>query len=239
MSPPRRARRKNPRKRNAVLLVITAILVIIAIASAVGGNGNPAKHPTAAASSAAAANASSLAATHAVAMAKAVDACDDRPAASGDIYLRIIAPGTSPQAQQLGGEWRWDSSTNKCLTSVQLMMATAPRSSGNCTQVGYVADNPGYDPNTAVAAPLTHVVAQVGPACTKVAQSTPAQTTTATAPSPPASTTPAGCYPLSDEGTCYQPGEYCRDDDHGMSGVAGDGEAIICEDNDGWRWEPA
>jgi hypothetical protein len=24
-----------------------------------------------------------------------------------------------------------------------------------------------------------------------------------------------------------------------VSGVAGDGEHIICEDNDGWRWEPA
>ena len=54
-----------------------------------------------------------------------------------------------------------------------------------------------------------------------------------------ASPTPAGCHPLSDEGTCYEPGEYCRDDDHGTSGVAGDGEAITCEDNDGWRWEPA
>jgi FtsZ-interacting cell division protein ZipA len=47
------------------------------------------------------------------------------------------------------------------------------------------------------------------------------------------------CYPISDEGTCYEPGEYCRDDDHGTSGVAGDGEAITCEDNDGWRWEPS
>jgi hypothetical protein len=43
---------------------------------------------------------------------------------------------------------------------------------------------------------------------------------------------------VSDEGTCYEPGEYCRDDDHYMTGVAGDGEAIECEDNDGWRWEP-
>jgi hypothetical protein len=62
------------------------------------------------------------------------------------------------------------------------------------------------------------------------------------APAPPptqASATPAGCYPISDEGTCYEPGEYCRDDDHGTSGVAGDGEAITCEDNDGWRWEPS
>ena len=55
----------------------------------------------------------------------------------------------------------------------------------------------------------------------------------------PPPTTAASCYPLSDEGTCYEPGEYCRDDDHGMSGIAGDGENIVCEDNDGWRWEPA
>jgi hypothetical protein len=63
-------------------------------------------------------------------------------------------------------------------------------------------------------------------------------------PAPPPATIPApapqpSCYPISDEGTCYEPGEYCRDDDHGMSGVAGDGETITCEDNDGWRWEPS
>lgn len=52
---------------------------------------------------------------------------------------------------------------------------------------------------------------------------------------PPA---PAGCHPLSDEGTCYEPGEFCRDSDHGVTGVAGDGETITCEDNNGWRWEP-
>jgi hypothetical protein len=53
---------------------------------------------------------------------------------------------------------------------------------------------------------------------------------------PPA---PAGCHPLSNEGTCYEPGEFCRASDQGVTGVAGDGEAIICENNDGLRWEPA
>ena len=57
-------------------------------------------------------------------------------------------------------------------------------------------------------------------------------------PPPPAPAPKASCYPLSDEGTCYEPGEYCRDDDHGTTGLAGDGETIVCEDNDGWRWEP-
>ena len=58
-----------------------------------------------------------------------------------------------------------------------------------------------------------------------------------TEPAPPQPTA-ASCHPLSDEGTCYEPGEFCRDDDHGMTGLAGDGETIVCEDNDGWRWEP-
>ena len=57
---------------------------------------------------------------------------------------------------------------------------------------------------------------------------------TVASPPPP----PAACYPLSSKGTCYEPGEYCSDADHGLTGIAGDGEAIICEDNDGWRWEP-
>ena len=70
------------------------------------------------------------------------------------------------------------------------------------------------------------------PTTTNPATTTP--TTTAPMPPPP----PASCTPLSNEGTCYEPGEYCRDTDHGLSGVAGDGEAIKCEYNDGWRWEP-
>jgi len=55
----------------------------------------------------------------------------------------------------------------------------------------------------------------------------------------PAATAPAAsCYPLSNGGNCYEPGEYCRKSDHGASGVAGDGKKILCENNDGWRWEP-
>jgi hypothetical protein len=82
------------------------------------------------------------------------------------------------------------------------------------------------------------VIAVATPATVPVATSAP-PSPAPPSPAPPASATPAGCYPLSDEGTCYEPGEYCRDDDHGVSGIAGDGEAITCEDNDGWRWEPS
>lgn len=67
----------------------------------------------------------------------------------------------------------------------------------------------------------------------------PPRVTTPTAAPVPATTAPsAACTPISDENTCYEPGEYCRDDDHGITGRAGDGETITCEDNDGWRWEP-
>ncbi len=67
----------------------------------------------------------------------------------------------------------------------------------------------------------------------------PTATARAAAPPPPPATAPAGCHPLTNGGNCYEPGEYCRDADHGTSGVAGDGEAITCEDKDGWRWEPS
>jgi hypothetical protein len=59
------------------------------------------------------------------------------------------------------------------------------------------------------------------------------------APPPPAPTTPTGCYPVSNAGSCYEPGEYCRGIDRGTSGVAGDGNVISCRDASGWRWEPA
>jgi hypothetical protein len=95
----------------------------------------------------------------------ASDACYRRKPASGDIYVRMTVPGLAAQAQELGGEWTWDSTLRKCLTSVQMIIATAPTEAGNCTQAGYVADNPGYDPNATPARRLQNVAAQAGPAC--------------------------------------------------------------------------
>ncbi|MFZ0667377.1 MAG: phospholipase D-like domain-containing protein [Acidimicrobiales bacterium] len=71
-------------------------------------------------------------------------------------------------------------------------------------------------------------------------RSTPplASTTLPTSVRPPTSTTTSGCYPIDDEGGCYEPGEYCRDDDHGATGRAGNGATIVCEDENGtWYWE--
>ena len=74
----------------------------------------------------------------------------------------------------------------------------------------------------------------------KATQHTPVYVAPATPTPAPAApvTTPQGCTPLSNKGTCYEPGEYCRNSDHGASGIAGDGEHIACESNNGWRWEP-
>jgi hypothetical protein len=79
------------------------------------------------------------------------------------------------------------------------------------------------------------VAAPPPPAAAPPAAAPPPPTAAAPPPPPP---TAAACHPLSDEGTCYEPGEFCRDSDHGVVGVAGDGKTIECEDNDGWRWEP-
>lgn len=62
----------------------------------------------------------------------------------------------------------------------------------------------------------------------------PAPKTTTAPPAPPSS-----CHPTTSSGNCYEPGEFCPHADAGMSGIAGNGEAIICEDNNGLRWEPA
>ncbi len=118
--------------------------------------------------------------------------------------------------------------------------------SGTVTAASSAASSPSAAPASQAAAAKPSPTRAATPAGDP--QNTPAQ---AQAPAPtqapaqapaPAPSTPApattSCHPLSDEETCYRPGEYCRDDDHNTTGVAGDGEAIICEDNDGWRWEP-
>jgi hypothetical protein len=87
--------------------------------------------------------------------------------------------------------------------------------------------------------PAVPPVAPTRLAASPAASTAPASPAASTAPAPPPPSTASSCYPLSNEGTCYEPGEFCREGDHGASGVAGDGEKIICEDNDGWRWEPA
>jgi hypothetical protein len=103
------------------------------------------------------------------------------------------------------------------------------------TQVAPAASPPPAPAHTH-SAPAHTVPAATPPAATAPAYTPPA----ATAPAVPPSTVaaPAACTPKTNGGNCYEPGEFCRASDHGVSGIAGDGEAITCTDNDGWRWEP-
>ena len=178
--PPGRRGRKSWPARHKILTAIGSVIglfVVLGVIGAVtsGGSQITPVGPVAAASTAAPAvtqlattlpaarpKASRAARTHA---RGAEDVCYARPMASGDIYVRMITPGESPVAQELGGEWVWNSVSRKCLTSVQMMIATAPQVPGNCTQVGYAADNPGYDPNATPARPLKEVADETGPAC--------------------------------------------------------------------------
>ena len=91
---------------------------------------------------------------------------------------------------------------------------------------------------TPVAAPATPTTTATAAAPNTTTTVRPSPPTTALPPPPPTTAAPASCHPLTDGGNCYEPGEYCRDSDHGATGVTGDGETITCEDNDGWRWEP-
>jgi cardiolipin synthase len=66
----------------------------------------------------------------------------------------------------------------------------------------------------------------------------PVTATSPTSAAPPTIPSASGCTPIDDEGGCYESGEYCRDDNHGMTGRAGDGQTITCEDENGtWYWE--
>jgi hypothetical protein len=106
----------------------------------------------------------------------------------------------------------------------------ARAASATSTQTAVLAASPSATPTPTPAPTAAQTAAPT--AAPPVAAAAPPTA----APAPPA---PAGCYPLSNSGTCYEPGEFCRATDHGRTGRAGDGEAIVCEYNNGWRWEPA
>jgi cardiolipin synthase A/B len=92
--------------------------------------------------------------------------------------------------------------------------------------------------NGTLAGDIANGQLQRGPTPSPPATTTPPTSAPPTSAPSPTGPTAAGCTPIDDEGGCYEPGEYCRDDDHGMTGRAGDGDAITCEDVNGtWYWE--
>jgi hypothetical protein len=147
-----------------VVLSVVGLLVILGIAGVVAESPKTAGSAAAQATPSPASGRAWVQAAKKASTAEA-DACYKRPWTSGDIYVRMIRRGRPPHARELGGKWEWNHASSKCETSVQMMISTAPMTGGNCTQVGYVADNPGYDPNATPAARLKKVVALAGPAC--------------------------------------------------------------------------
>jgi hypothetical protein len=155
------------------ILSVVALFVVLAIAGALAGPPKTNRPGSAAQTTprASSSRSATVTTTHrkatsakSASLAKAENACSRRPM-GGQIYVRMIVPGIATTAQELGGEWAWDHVTNQCDDSVAWMMATAPMTAGNCTQVGFVSQNPGYNPNATPARPLKSVVAQAGPAC--------------------------------------------------------------------------
>lgn len=84
--------------------------------------------------------------------------------------------------------------------------------------------------NQITSAPIVQIV-NVGPGT--AADSAPAATT----PTEPAATDPT-CHPSDDNGNCYEPGDMCTMSEQGESGVAGNGDVIMCVRSVGtWRWQ--
>ena len=143
--------------------------------------------------------------------------------------------GKQPASAQ--GIASFDAGTASALAGTRITPTTVTRSAASTrppTHAPAAVHSPAATLSRAAAFSRTSA-----PRASATHKSTPrAQPAHSTSPSPSAAA-PASCHPLTNGGNCYEPGEYCRNSDHGVTGVAGDGKTIVCEDNDGWRWEPA
>jgi hypothetical protein len=180
----------------------------------------------------------------------------------------VIAGGRTrgTRMKRLGQAWRWTSPTKLAIISPSIVVAlvlfaaaeacggpstatTAPAAvatstpTSNITPAPTATAEPASTPNpTVVSTPTPRMHSQTTAPRAPAAPVAPAPPVAAKPPPPPPPPPPpvsAGCYPLSNSGTCYQPGEFCRNSDHGKTGRAGNGKSIICQNKNGWRWEPA
>ena len=92
--------------------------------------------------------------------------------------------------------------------------------------------------SASVQASRTPAAADVTSAATPT-QSEPVVSPSTTGASSATAVASQTCTPKTSAGNCYQAGEFCRTSDHGAAGYTAAGGKILCEDNDGWRWEPA
>jgi len=80
---------------------------------------------------------------------------DDR-----DVYVWYKVPGIEDSAQRLG-----ELDLANCTLTVDSVIATSPTGAGYCTEVGYVDQNPGYDPDATPAKPLKNIANEIGGGC--------------------------------------------------------------------------
>ncbi|PYC69150.1 hypothetical protein C7C46_28280 [Streptomyces tateyamensis] len=123
--------------------------------------------------------------------------------------------------------------------------STAPATVPAPTTAPAAAPEPSSPPAATDAPPPVATTPAAAKPTAAAKPAAPAKPVTPTTPAAPvAPTTPpdpggAACHPLTNAGHCYLPGEFCRATDHGVTGIDGRGNPIICRDNNKWRWEPA
>lgn len=67
-----------------------------------------------------------------------------------------MVPLVSASAQKLGDQWQWDERTQTCETGIDFILDSTP--AGECTEIGLVSANPGYDFDEDPAPKLTDVL---------------------------------------------------------------------------------
>lgn len=90
--------------------------------------------------------------------------CVRRSGNPGEIYVwSSYGNDQPPDAMRLGAGYVWDFGEKECVTTTEFALRTVPVSmSGYCSQVGKVADNPGYRVNARPAPRLSNVIGQRG-----------------------------------------------------------------------------
>ena len=129
----------------------------------------------------------------------------------------------------------------RIVAAAEAVMVAAVMLAAGCGSAAASAPTPTPSP--------THSVMSPAASSTSPSPSTSPSTSRSAAPPPtratlsattfPVAALLASCYPTTDNGGCYEPGQFCPKSDYGASGVAGNGTTIICQYNNGyWRWVP-
>jgi hypothetical protein len=93
----------------------------------------------------------------------AAAACESRTTNAGELYTyETFGSDDEPVANRFGGGWIWSFGSHECITTVDFLLRINAPSPGYCTQVGRVADNPGYDVDQRPPSRLNNVIGQAG-----------------------------------------------------------------------------